>query len=120
MALAQQDPHLARLMAEIKAAEVTLAARLADLNGYIGQGDHNSLEDHIGAPPDDRGDTAGATEQSKFDDLMETWRASTRTGVRDDTIRHWCETKGIGVKIKGRWWVSISRLEELAPRRRKT
>ncbi|PWJ86915.1 hypothetical protein C8D77_12013 [Mesorhizobium loti] len=43
MTLAQQDPHLASLVAEIKAAETALAARLAELHGYIGHGLQQAL-----------------------------------------------------------------------------
>ena len=41
MTLAQQDPGLASLVAEIKAAEGAIAASLADLHVYIGQRDQN-------------------------------------------------------------------------------
>jgi hypothetical protein len=105
MTLAQQDPHLASLLAEIKAAEAALAARLADLHVYIGQGDRTASPVLIAvAGPEKRTDLLGK-------EWIEAGAAASRFRVSKDTVWRWCKNDPEWGWLRGgRWFVSISRV----------
>lgn len=108
MTLAQQDPHLVRLVAEIKAAEAALAARLADLHVYIGQGDHSVPTAPAASAfvePERRADLIGK-------EWIEVSTAAQRFEISKEVVRSWCQrNKDFGWRPGGRWYVSISKVQ---------
>lgn len=56
-------------------------------------------------PEPDTGDPVGDE-----DDLVDTWTASTRFNLPVDSIRWLARNKGMGVKERGRWLVSVKAL----------
>jgi hypothetical protein len=58
----------------------------------------------FGAEEDDEADFAA-------DNMIELGEAARRFGVAKDTLRFWARTEGIGKKSRGRWFISIPKLQ---------
>jgi len=101
--------RLARLRVQRAALEREEAAVFAELRQRL-QGEAAEAPARVDLEPP--ADADG-------EELLETWEASERFGVPEDTVRLWARKKGIGVKPATRWLIYPARMRELLLRRRR-
>jgi hypothetical protein len=73
---------------------------LAQVDQVLGRSDHPSKISRASRSPEDA-------------DLISTGAAAKRAGRSLETVRRWCENRGIGRKEAGRWRVSSRLLNDL-------
>ncbi|TSE07587.1 hypothetical protein C1D09_018825 [Mesorhizobium intechi] len=110
------DPQLEAYVAAVEAAMASTDAALADLRRYVGRQPGREPMDSQSSVPISQADAAA---HRKFDDLVTPSVASRRSGRKENTIRKWCKTEGIGVKQGGGWLVSMREVELRKHRRKK-